>query len=103
MSRSSGGNSSRVIVRLRPTPITAQPSWGLASMRTPASLRPSTQMSLGHLIRHSMPASSSAAAQTASGTASVDCWFELLGCLAYRERHSQREQEVALVERAEDG
>ena len=71
VSRSSGGNSSGAIVRFRPTPITAQPSWGRASIRMPASLRPSSQTSLGHLIAHSSPGcSDSAASQTASGTAS---------------------------------
>ena len=38
------------IARLRPTPITAQPSCGRASIRIPASFRPSSQTSLGHLI-----------------------------------------------------
>ncbi len=52
-------------------PITAQPSWGLASIRIPASLRCSSQTSLGHLTWHSAPGrSASAAAQTASGTES---------------------------------
>ena len=80
-----GGNSSGAMVRLRPTPITAQPSWGRASIRTPASLRPSTRTSLGHLTPHSMPGP------------------QLLGRLADGQRHRQRQQQVALVERAQEG
>ena len=52
-----------------PIPITAQ-SGGRASIRIPPSLRSSSQMSFGHLIRHSTGASASQASQTASGTAS---------------------------------
>ncbi len=84
MSRRSGGNSSGEIERFRPTPITAQPSWGFASIRTPASLRPSIQTSLGHLISHSIPG------------------LQLLGRLADGERDGERQQQVALVERAQD-
>ena len=53
-------------------PRTAQPSWGRASIRTPASLRSFEPDVVGPLdAAHSIPGcSSSAAAQTASGTAS---------------------------------
>ena len=71
--RSSSGNSSAEIARFNPTPITAQP-WPPRSKRdsisTPASFRPSTQTSFGHLTAHSTRAKDSAASQTASGTAS---------------------------------
>ena len=67
--RRSSGNSASAIETFTPTPITAQ-SGGRASISTPASLRSSSQTSLGHLISHSTGASDSQAAQTATGTAS---------------------------------
>ena len=68
-SLSSSGNSSRSIERFKPTPTTAQ-SGGRASIRIPASLRWSSQTSLGHLTRHSPAPTRSAASHTASGTES---------------------------------
>ena len=64
------GSPRRPIATLSPTPITAQPSSGRASTRTPATLRSSIQTSLGHLTRQRTGATASAASQTASGTAS---------------------------------
>ena len=52
VSRSSAGNS-RGRATFSPMPSTAQPSWGRPSTRMPASLRPSTSTSLGHLIAQS--------------------------------------------------
>ena len=77
------GSSSAVVSTFSPMPITAQPSCGRASIRMPATLRPSIQTSLGHLIgalhrRHA------------------------LACLADRHRHRERQQRERLVAGAHD-
>src|SRR4051794_30935163 len=70
VSRSSGGSSSGGIATFRPTPITAQPSSGRASTRTPATFRSPIQTSFGHFTWQRTGATDSAASQTAIGTAS---------------------------------
>ena len=84
VSRSSGGNSSGSIVRLRPTPITAQSSCGRASIRMPGQLAAVEQ----DVVRPLDPA--------------LDARLQLLGRLADGERDGKRQQQVALVERAQD-
>jgi hypothetical protein len=51
-------------------PITAQPSCGRPSSRIPLSLRPSIQMSFGHLMPQRAAANASQASATATGTPS---------------------------------
>ena len=63
VSRSSAASSSRGVSTFSPMPITAQPSCGRASIRIPATLRPSIQTSFGHLIRQVTGATASHASQ----------------------------------------
>ena len=54
-SRSSGGKSHTRNATFSPIPATAQPACGRPSTRIPATLRPSTSTSFGHLIRAGEP------------------------------------------------
>ena len=76
-SRSSAGNSSGAIVRLRPMPRTAQPSWGRASIRMPGELAALEVDVVGPL------------------DLAVDAGPELLGDLADGEGDGEREHRVA--------
>ena len=63
VSRRSSASSSSAVSTFSPMPITAQPSWGRASISTPATLRPSIHTSFGHLIRQVTGATASHASR----------------------------------------
>ena len=69
IARSSGGKASSSTATLRPIPSTTQPSWGRPSARMPATLRPSSSTSFGHLIALVRPAASKRSATSATASA----------------------------------
>ena len=86
-SRSSGGNASSSTATLRPIPSTTQPSCGRPSARIPATLRPSSSTSLGHLI----------AARAAGGVEAVRHVRD-----GERREHRQQPRRLAQHERARE-